>query len=114
VNELAIKDGYQLDFEYDEEVNAITYDGDDQRVIVRKSVIGNNMRLEVIDNGGGIEQKPYIWEHYYKVDNKHKRPIKNTGFGLTIVKKVIELHNGEYGLESEVGKGSVQLALEQK
>jgi signal transduction histidine kinase len=30
-----------------------------------------------------------------------------TGIGLSIVKKIIGLHKGEYGVESEVGKGSI-------
>lgn len=127
INELAKKDGYKLYFEHDEAVflfadevkitqafynlllNAITYGGDDKKVIVRQSTKGNSVRIEVIDHGDGIKSSdlPFIWERYYKVDNKHKRPIMGTGLGLTIVRKVIEMHNGEYGVESEVGKGSV-------
>jgi len=127
INELAKKDGYQLYFEYDKEVsvyadevkitqafynlllNAINYGGDDKKVIVRQIIKGNSVRIEVIDHGDGISPNdlPFIWERYYKVDKKHKRPVMGTGLGLTIVKKVIELHNGEYGVESEVGKGSI-------
>lgn len=135
INELAKKDGYKLYFKHDEDVslfadevkitqasynlllNAITYGGDDKKVIVQQSIKGNSVKIEVIDHGDGIKPSdlPFIWERYYKVDNKHKRPIMGTGLGLTIVKKVIEMHNGEYGVESEVGKGSVfwfQLKLE--
>ncbi len=126
MKELVKKEGYQLNFEYEEEVcvvadevkltqafynlllNAITYSGDDRTVIVRQSIRGEKVRIEVIDHGEGIRQSdlPYIWERYYKVDKKHKRPIMGTGLGLSIVKKVIEAHNGEYGVESETGKGS--------
>ena len=60
------------------------------------------------DTGDGIalENLPYIWDRYYKVDKKHKRAIMGTGLGLSIVKKVIELHGGNYGVESQVGGGS--------
>lgn len=67
-----------------------------------------NVRIEVIDNGEGIasENLPYIWDRYYKVDKKHKRAIMGTGLGLSIVKKVIKLHGENYGVESQVGKGT--------
>lgn len=135
INELAKKDGYQLCLEHDQDVflyadevkitqafynlllNAINYGGEDKKVIVKQIVQSNSVRIEVIDHGEGISPKdlPFIWERYYKVDKKHKRPIMGTGLGLTIVRKVIEMHNGKYGVESEVGQGSVfwfQLTLE--
>lgn len=127
MNRLVENKGYQLNFEYEEDVyihadevkitqafynlliNAITYSGDDKTVIVRQSVKGNAVKIEVIDHGEGIDQSdlPYIWERYYKVNKEHKRPIIGTGLGLSIVKKIIEMHNGKYGVESEVGKGSI-------
>ncbi|WP_073025162.1 sensor histidine kinase [Lutispora thermophila] len=127
MNELVKNEGYNLDFEYSEDIsiladevkmtqvfynlllNAITHCGEDKTVIVRQIVKRNSVRIEVIDHGEGIEEGdlPYIWERYYKVDKKHKRPIMGTGLGLSIVKTVIEMHNGKYGVESEKGKGSV-------
>lgn len=127
MNRLVENKGYQLNFEYEEDVyihadevkitqafynlliNAITYSGDDKTVIVRQSVKGNAVKIEVIDHGEGIDQSdlPYIWERYYKVNKEHKRPIIGTGLGLSIVKKIIEMHNGKYGVELEVGKGSI-------
>lgn len=135
MKELVKNDGYQLELENAEDVcifadevkitqaiynllfNAITYSGDDKKVIVRQSVNGNVVRIEIIDHGEGISKSdlPYIWERYYKVDKKHKRPKMGTGIGLSIVKKIVELHKGEYGVESEVGKGSTfwfQLRIE--
>ncbi len=126
VKELVKNDGYQLELENTEDVcifadelkitqafynllfNAFTYSGDDKKVIVRQSISRNRVRIEVIDHGEGISKSdlPYIWERYYKVDKKHKRPKMGTGIGLSIVKKIVELHEGEYGVESEVGKGS--------
>lgn len=127
MKELLKNEGYELEFQYEEEVyvnadevkitqvfynlllNAITHGGEDKFVLVRQSVDKDKVRIEVIDHGEGIQQKdlPYIWERYYKVDKKHKRPKLGTGLGLSIVKKVIELHKGDYGVISEVGKGSI-------
>lgn len=126
IGELVRKDGYRLEFMYDQDVwlsadevkitqafynlllNAITHSGDDRTVIVRQHVGGDTVRIEVIDHGDGIDQKdlPYIWERYYKVDKKHKRPLMGTGLGLSIVKKIVEMHGGSYGVESEAGRGS--------
>lgn len=136
MRELVKKEGYCLEFEYNEEVdlfadevkitqafynlliNAITYSGNDKMVIVRQSIKGNRVRIEVVDHGEGIAQTdlPYIWERYYKVDKKHRRAKMGSGLGLSIVKKVMDMHGGEYGVESETGKGSIfwfQLELKQ-
>ena len=126
ISELVKKEGYQFDFIPDEEVfiiadevkitqafynlllNAITHCGRDKAVIVRQTIKEKIVKVEVIDHGEGIsdDDLPYIWERYYKVDKKHRRPVTETGLGLSIVKKVIEMHGGEYGVESESGKGS--------
>lgn len=126
ISELIKKEGYWFDFIYEEEIpvfadevkitrafynlllNAVTHCGDKRRVTVKQIVEGNTVIIQVIDCGEGIgeEDLPYIWERYYKVDKKHKRPIMGTGLGLSIVKTVIGMHGGTYGVESEIGKGS--------
>lgn len=90
--------------------NAINY-SEDGHVIVKLYTIKNNrVRFEVTDNGIGIpeEQLQYIWERYYKVGKSEnfKRSVKGTGLGLSIVKGVFENHKFQYGVNSEVGKGS--------
>lgn len=90
--------------------NAINYSGDNEVNVRLFSIKGGRMRFEVSDNGIGIpkEQIPYIWDRYYKVDRSenYKRTVKGTGLGLSIVKGVFERHGFEYGVDSEVGKGS--------
>jgi len=120
--------GYVITFNYDEEVyvsvdntklsqvvynlvnNAINYCGDDKKVTVNQKLIagGKKVKFEVIDSGEGIapENLPLIWDRYYKADNAHKRASVGSGLGLSIVKKVLEMHGAEYGVESELGKGS--------
>ena len=124
---LVENDGYLLEFEHEGEVyvnadeskitqafynlltNAIHYSGDDKNILIRQSASDGNVKIEVIDSGGGIiqEELPFIWDRYYKSGKKHKRAVAGTGLGLSIVKKIIELHGGGYGVTSEVGKGSV-------
>lgn len=125
-NKLKEQDGYTISFEYDRKVkveadeykifqviynlinNAVNYTGDDKRVWVRQKIHADKVRIEVTDSGEGIppEAIPYVWERYYKVDKTHKRAVMGTGLGLSIVKNILELHEAEYGVLSELGIGS--------
>lgn len=125
-NKLKEQDGYTIDFEYDRKVvieadeykifqviynlvnNAINYSGESKHVLVRQIVKKDVVRIEVIDNGEGIEPEAlkYVWDRYYKVDKTHKRAVMGTGLGLSIVKNILELHQAKYGVESQVGVGS--------
>ena len=120
------QNGFTIDFEYDRHIlveadedkmyqviynlvnNAINYTGDDRKVIVRQRVNGGMARIEVIDSGEGIpkEELVNVWERYYKVDKNHKRAVMGTGLGLSIVKNVLKLHNVQFGVDSEMGKGT--------
>lgn len=92
--------------------NAVTHTGDDKKVVIRQSETIHNgrsyVRIDVIDTGDGIEpdRLPLIWDRYYKVDKFHKRAQVGSGLGLSIVKSIIELHQGYYGVTSTVGYGS--------
>lgn len=127
MRKLLKKEGYHLEFDYDEKIclladevkitqvfynlllNAVTHSGGKKNITIRQRVKENLVRIEVIDRGEGIKKSdlPYIWDRYYKVDKTHNRPIIGTGLGLSIVKKIIYMHGGDYGVESEIGKGSI-------
>ena len=87
--------------------NAIHYTGEDNQITIKIST-SNNVLVEIIDTGNGIEEKeiPYIWDKYYKSEKKHKRNLIGTGLGLSIVKNILEQHHFTYGVSSTVGKGS--------
>ncbi len=126
-NKLKEQEGYNLIFEYDEEVfvnadiskinqvvynlvnNAINYSGADKTIIVRQLVRDGKVTIEVEDHGDGIDQEHLenIWDRYYKVDKEHKSSVVGTGLGLSIVKNILALHNAYYGVRSIVGEGSV-------
>ena len=88
--------------------NALNYSGDSRHVTVRQECIGDNVKVSVQDFGLGIakENLPLVWERYYKIDKEHRRSFNGSGLGLAIVRKILELHNARYGVDSTLGQGS--------
>jgi two-component system, OmpR family, phosphate regulon sensor histidine kinase PhoR len=62
----------------------------------------------VCDQGPGIarEHLPRLTERFYRVDASRSRATGGTGLGLAIVKHVVQRHDGELLISSELGKGS--------
>ena len=90
--------------------NAVNYTGEDKKVYVslaRKE--DGKIRFAVRDTGKGIKSEEIneIWDRYYRSREAHKRPVQGTGLGLSIVKTILQRHQLEFGVESELGKGSV-------
>lgn len=88
--------------------NAIKYCGSDRTVYISIKKVHGKMRFEVTDHGMGIspEDLQYIWNRYYKASTNHVRTTTGTGLGLSIVKNLLSLHKADFGVESEIGKGS--------
>ena len=90
--------------------NAVNYTGEDKTVFIslKKTVDGERIKLIIRDTGKGIskEDLPDIWDRYYRAKENHSRPVKGTGLGLSIVKLILQNHSFDFGVESEIGKGS--------
>lgn len=89
--------------------NAIKYTNDHTTITIKIIDNPTNVRLEVIDMGEGIklEDQPYIWERYYKIDKQFRRSIYQSGLGLAIAKAILEAHGANYGVISKEGSGSI-------
>ena len=86
--------------------NAISYGKQNGTVAVELFLQKNRIVSKISDDGIGISEDKLdkIWLRFYQVD-----PSKNgdnSGLGLSMVKKIIELHKGEIFVESELGKGT--------
>lgn len=86
--------------------NAISYGKQNGTVTVELFLQENRIVSKISDDGIGISEDKLdkIWLRFYQVD-----PSKNgdnSGLGLSMVKKIIELHKGEIFVESELGKGT--------
>ncbi len=65
--------------------------------------------VTVEDTGIGIKEEyiEHIFEPFSQEDSGYTRKFEGTGLGLSLVKKYVELNNGEIKVESEKGKGTV-------
>ncbi|MBE7177020.1 MAG: PAS domain S-box protein [Mucilaginibacter polytrichastri] len=88
--------------------NAVKYAPPESVVTVHCSAMDDMVRFTVRDEGTGIaaQDSPYIFDRFYRVNNKDTLRIQGFGIGLYICREIIELHNGKIGVESEPGEGS--------
>jgi signal transduction histidine kinase/DNA-binding response OmpR family regulator len=66
------------------------------------------LELKVEDNGVGIpkDKLPFIFNRFYQADDSNKRQYEGTGIGLSLVKELVELHEGRITVTSEINKGT--------
>ncbi|MBN4047296.1 sensor histidine kinase [bacterium AH-315-P13] len=90
-------------------VNSIKYgDQNGTTEISIENLIKNKVIVRVTDNGEGIDQEHItrLFERFYRVDKSGSRKEGGSGLGLSIVKHIIEAHNEQIYIESELGIGS--------
>ncbi|OLN32820.1 sensor histidine kinase [Desulfosporosinus metallidurans] len=88
--------------------NAIKYSPNNTKVSVETSILENHsISVKIRDQGYGMaaEELKQIWDRFYKIDQS--RNGTGTGLGLAIAKHLIELHEGEVSVQSELNKGTV-------
>jgi signal transduction histidine kinase len=92
--------------------NAIEFTPPQGRVWLHGSRIEVDARpfvlIEVGDTGVGISREHHelIFREFAQVDSTASRPHHGTGLGLTIARRLVELHGGRIWVESELGQGS--------
>ena len=88
--------------------NAVKYSKDEGgKVTVEVTSDRKKLYINVIDTGVGIPQKdlPKIFDRFYRGDNAYKG-ANGSGLGLSMVKKIIEEHNGDIRVTSKKGQGT--------
>jgi len=88
--------------------NAVKYCLEGSEVQVRLKTDRESIIVEVADDGPGISQEdlPHIFEKMYRVEKESTRAVEGSGLGLSIVKRIVELHGGRIAVESTVGEGT--------
>jgi two-component system phosphate regulon sensor histidine kinase PhoR len=88
--------------------NAIKYTPEGGKVWIRTARSGMYMSLSVEDTGIGMtpEERGKVFDEFFRARNEHTANIPGTGLGLSLVKRLTELHQGKVEVTSEPGKGS--------
>lgn len=89
--------------------NAIKFSKENTRIIVDLKDKQQEVIFKIIDEGIGIQdkQKELIFDRFYRADESHNKKIKGYGLGLSIVKNIINLHNGEINIYDNKPNGSI-------
>ncbi len=88
--------------------NAIKFTPEGGKISIRCRENGSRALISIMDTGIGIsaEDQRKIFQPFTQIDNSASRQFGGTGLGLTLVKKIVNLHQGEIWVESDIGKGS--------
>lgn len=87
--------------------NAVKFTTDGS-VKCRAELVGNQIKISIIDTGIGIASKDLdkVFEKFKQIGDTLTDKPKGTGLGLPICKQIIEQHGGRLWVESELGRGS--------
>lgn len=88
--------------------NAIMYTPASGRITLRTYTVGEQVGIEIADTGIGIDAVliDRIFEPFYKADPARNTGEGGPGLGLTIARRIIDLHHGTMTLESHPGRGT--------
>jgi signal transduction histidine kinase len=88
--------------------NAIKFTPAGGQIAVSLNERETGVTVTIADTGCGMapEDQIHIFERFYKADKARDRSLGGNGLGLSLVKKIVELHGGHITVESEIGKGA--------
>jgi two-component system sensor histidine kinase CiaH len=89
--------------------NAIKYSPPRSTIRLTSRVVGQFVRINVTDQGAGIKASdlPHIFDRFYRSDrSRSKEQVSGYGLGLSIAKRVADIHRGDISVISTPGSGS--------
>jgi len=90
--------------------NAIKYSTQKKDIEVKSQSVNSKLKITVKDNGIGIDKEdiPFIFERFYRADkSRTKQQVAGYGLGLSIAKRIVDLHGGTINVESTKGEGTI-------
>lgn len=88
--------------------NAIKFTPEGGEISITLTGMETEARCRISDTGVGFseEDRVHLFERFYKADRSRDRSLGGNGLGLSLVKKIVELHGGKVSAESRPGAGS--------
>lgn len=89
--------------------NAIKFSDEGGSISISLAQMEHHVEVEIADNGMGMDEvtKQRIFERFYQGNASHS--IEGSGLGLSIVKRILDLSNGEIQVKSSLNQGTVFL-----
>lgn len=89
--------------------NAIKYSPAQSQISLNTAQLDGHIQITVTDQGVGISDKdiPHIFKRFYRADTaRSKQPSGGYGLGLSIAKRIVELHHGTIAVHSQLNQGT--------
>jgi signal transduction histidine kinase len=69
---------------------------------------GVNVKVKIKDDGIGMtpDERDRAFDEFFRAKNKYTANVPGTGLGLSLVKRLVELHQGEITVKTKPGEGS--------
>ena len=108
-NVVMIADRTEIDMIFNNLVsNAIKYNRDKGRITVTMQPSGNDIKIQVEDTGIGMTQEECtrLFSDFSRIKNEKTRGILGSGLGLSTLKKLVTLYEGDIAAKSQPDVGS--------
>jgi len=89
-------------------LNSIKYTSQHGTIRVRTEILDRSVAIEISDTGIGVpqEEQARIFEEFYRASNARQVEPNGDGLGLSLVKRVVEMHAGSISFSSRLGAGT--------
>jgi len=93
--------------------NAIKYSKETIDILVSTVNANNKMIITIEDNGIGMsnETTKHIFEKFYRAHSGNIHNVKGFGLGMSYVKRIVALHNGQIRVQSELDHGTTLVII---
>lgn len=99
--------------------NAVKYSPEQPKILLHTHNKDNQLEITITDHGIGMskEVQRKVFDKFFRAQSGNVHDVKGFGLGLNYVKKMVEAHGGEIGINSEPGQGTtvaLRFPLQQK
>ncbi|MDD2566183.1 MAG: HAMP domain-containing sensor histidine kinase, partial [Candidatus Gracilibacteria bacterium] len=88
--------------------NYIKYAGKNSTLVIKTINKDRKHIISFADNGKGVDAQelPFLKEKFYKAEKSRNKSVgSGIGIGLSVIEKIVKLHNGEFYINSQAKKG---------